>query len=197
VKFGKTESGTVWLDPKLTSPYRFYQFWLNQDDRDVIMYLKIFTWLTRDEITELEQKVAERPEKREAQRTLAQEMTRMVHDETALAKAEQAAQVLFGGDIAGLSSEDIQDIFAEAPSSSVAKTQFEGAGCSVIDLLSETGVASSKGEARRLIQGGGIYVNNNRVTDIGQAVSLDNSIEGSFFVLRKGKKNYHLVQVAG
>jgi len=197
VKFGKTESGTVWLDPKLTSPYRFYQFWLNQDDRDVIMYLKIFTWLTQEEIAELEQKVAEAPEKREAQRTLAQEMTRMVHDETALSKAEQAAQALFGGDIAGLSADDIQDIFAEAPSSKIAKAQFDGNGCSVIDLLAETGVASSKGEARRLIQGGGVYVNNHRVTDIGQMLLLDTSIEGRFFVLRKGKKNYHLVQVTG
>ena len=195
VKFGKTESGTVWLDPKLTSPYRFYQFWLNQDDRDVIMYLKIFTWMTQEAIAELERKVTEAPEKREAQRALAQEMTRMVHDETALTKAEQAAQVLFGGDITGLSADDIQDIFAEAPSSNMAKTQFDGDGCSVIDLLADTKVASSKGEARRLIQGGGIYVNNNRVTDIGQTVSLDTSIEGKFFVLRKGKKNYHLVQV--
>ncbi len=195
VKFGKSESGTVWLDPKLTSPYRFYQFWLNQDDRDVIAYLKIFTWMTQNEIAELEHKVTEAPEKRAAQRTLAREMTRMVHDETALANAEQAAQVLFGGDIAGLSADDIQDIFAEAPSSHVAKAQFDGDGCSIIDLLADTNVASSKGEARRLIQGGGIYVNNNRVTDIGQTVSLDTTIEGTFFVLRKGKKNYHLVQM--
>ncbi len=195
VKFGKSESGTVWLDPKLTSPYRFYQFWLNQDDRDVLMYLKIFTWLTQENIAELEQKMTDAPEKREAQRTLAQEMTRMVHDETALVKAEQAAQVLFGGDIAGLSADDIQDIFAEAPSSKVAKAQFAGDGYTAIDLLADTGMASSKGEVRRLIQGGGIYVNNSRVTDIGQTVSLDASIEGKFFVLRKGKKNYHLVQV--
>ena len=195
VKFGKTESGTVWLDPKRTSPYRFYQFWMNQDDRDVLKYLRIFTWLTQKEIVELEQKVAECPEKREAQRTLAREMTRMVHDETALAKAEQAAQVLFGGDIAGLSAEDIQDIFADAPSSDLPKSQFDGGGLSVIDLLATSGLASSKGEARRLIQGGGIYVNNNRASDIAQTVSLEESIEGQFLVLRKGKKTYHLVQV--
>lgn len=195
VKFGKTESGTVWLDPKRTSPYRFYQFWLNQDDRDVVRYLKIFTWFTQEQIAELEQKVVDQPEKREAQRTLARETTRMVHGETALAKAEQAAQVLFGGDIAGLGAEDIQDILADAPSSHIPKAEFEGGGLSVIDLLAMSGLASSKGEARRLIQGGGIYINNNRVSDIGQTVPLDSSIEGQFLVLRKGKKTYHLVQV--
>ncbi len=103
-KFGKTESGTVWLSPGRTSPYRFYQFWLNTDDRDVAQYLKFFTWLNQGQIQELEAAVALRPEQREAQRMLAREMTRMVHDETACQKAEQASQVLFGGDIAGLSA---------------------------------------------------------------------------------------------
>lgn len=196
VKFGKTESGTVWLDPKLTSPYRFYQFWLNQDDRDVIKYLKIFTWLTQEQLAELEQKTADEPEKREAQRALAQEMTRMVHDDTALANAEQAAKALFGGDVAGLSADDIQDIFAEAPSSQFAQSAFDGDGYAIIDLLADTKLASSKGEARRLIQGGGVYVNSRRITDIGHTVALDAGIEGRFFVLRKGKKTYHLVQVA-
>jgi tyrosyl-tRNA synthetase len=195
VKLGKTEAGTIWLDPNRTSPYRFYQYWLNQDDRDVIAYLKYFTWLTRSEIEDLACKLAERPERREAQRTLAQEMTRTVHDETALAKAEQASQVLFGGDITGLSAEDIRDIFADVPSSQISKQAFEADGIGVVDLLETVGLARSKGEARRLIDGGGIYVNNVRVGDTARTVSLAESIEGRFLVLRKGKKIYHLVQI--
>ena len=183
-----TEAGTVWLSPKRMSPYRFYQFWLNQDDKDVINYLKYFTWLTKSEIEEFEHKVRECPEKREAQRTLAQEMTRIVHDETALAKAEQAARVLFGGDIAGLNAEEIQDIFEDTPSSQIPKKEFEAEGISVINLLEMSGLASSKGDARRLISGGGIYVNNVRVSDTAQMISLTESIEGQFLVLRKGKK---------
>lgn len=194
VKFGKTESGTVWLDANRTSPYKFYQFWLNQDDRDVIHYLKYFTWLTHLEIEEMAQKVLEQPEKREAQRTLAREMTRIVHDETAVSKAEQAAQVLFGGDLDGLSVRDIQEIFAEAPSTQIAKEQFIGNGIGIVDLLVTTGLASSKSDARRSLQGGGIYVNNRQVNDA-EVIPLEFAIDGQFFVLRKGKKNYHLVQV--
>jgi tyrosyl-tRNA synthetase len=196
-KFGKTEAGAIWLDPKRTSPYRFYQYWLNQDDRDIITYLKYFTWLTQPEIEELDHKVSECPEEREAQRTLAQEMTRLVHDETALAKAEQASRVLFGGDIAGLTGKEIQDIFADAPSSQIPKKEFEAGGISVVNLLDMTGLASSRGDARRLITGGGIYVNNIRVSDAVQEIALEESIEGQFLILRKGKKYYHLVQVVG
>ncbi len=195
-KFGKTASGTnVWLDPQRTSPYRFYQFWLNVDDADVINYLKYFTWLDQHEIRALEEALFERPEKREAQRALAQEVTRMIHGETAVARAEQASQVLFGGDLEGLDANDIRDIFADVPSSQLAKTAFEGEGMPVVDLLVETGLATSKGDARRSIQGGGIYVNNRRVTDVGQRVTVAESIEGQFVVLRKGRKKYHLVQL--
>ena len=195
VKLGKTESGTVWLDSNRTSPYRFYQFWLNQDDADVINYLKYFTWLGKPEIGEIEHKLEEHPERREAQRTLAQKMTRIVHGETALAKAEQASQVLFGGEIAGLSAGDIQDIFADVPSTRVPKQAFEGEGMAVVDLLETVRMVRSKGEARRLIAGGGIYVNNVRVGDEPERVSLADAIDGQFLVLRKGKKTYHVVQV--
>lgn len=195
VKLGKTEAGTIWLDPRRTSPYRFYQYWLNQDDRDVVSYLKYFTWLTRPEIEDLEHKLAERPEKREAQRALAREMTHIVHGETALAKAEQASRVLFGGGIAGLSAEEIREIFADVPSSEVPKIEFEAEGMPLVNLLEMTGLATSKGNARRLVAGGGIYVNNIRVNDAARAISLTGSIEGRFLVLRKGKKNYHLVRV--
>jgi len=195
VKLGKTESGTVWLDPNRTSPYRFYQFWLNQDDADVINYLKYFTWLGKPEIEEIEHKVKEHPERREAQRTLAQEMTRIAHGEAALAGAEQASRVLFGGEIAGLSAGDIQDIFADVPSTRVPKQAFEAEGMDVVDLLQTVGLVRSKGEARRLIAGGGIYANNVRVGDESERVSLADAIDGQFLVLRKGKKTYHVVQV--
>lgn len=195
-KFGKTAAGTnAWLDPERTSPYRFYQFWFNSSDADAIRYLKIFTWLNREEIGEFEQLVAERPEKREAQRRLAQEVTRMIHGETAVSKAEQAAQVLFGGEISGLDAGDIQDIFAEVPSSELAKASLEGDGLSVVDLLVHSGMAKSKGEARRDIKGGGIYLNNQRIADTVAAASLTQSIDGQYLVLRKGRKRYHLIKV--
>lgn len=194
-KFGKTESGTVWLSAKKTSPYRFYQFWFNADDADVVSYLKIFTWLTRAEIAELETAVLEKPEQREAQRTLARLATGMIHGETAVSKAEQAAKVLFGGELTGLDADDIQDIFAEVPSSELAKTQLEGDGLPIVDLLIACGFANSKGDARRAIQGGGIYLNNQRVTEVGQIALLSQAINGRFLVLRKGRKEYHLVRV--
>ncbi len=194
-KLGKTEQGTIWLDAARTSPYRFYQFWLNQSDADVINLLKYFTWLGRDEIAGLEQQVADAPHRRAAQRTLAQEMTRTVHGEAALAQAEQAAAVLFGGEIAGLSAADIQDIMADVPRTETPTSAFEGAGISVVELLESTTLASSKGEARRTVQGGGVYVNNVRVESTDEQVTLAQSIEGQFVVLRKGKKRYHLVHL--
>jgi len=194
-KLGKSEKGTIFLDAKNTSPYRFFQYWLNRDDADVIDDLKHFTWMTQDEIAALEHKVTTQPEQREAQRTLARTMTAMVHGETALAKAMQASQVLFGGEIAGLSTEEIGDIFSDVPSSQVAKAALEGTGQSLVDVLVDTGLTRSKGEARRLIDNGGVYVNNVQAAGVEQAVTLADTIEGQFVVLRKGKKSYHLMQV--
>ena len=195
MKFGKTEAGTVWLDPKRTSPYRFYQFWLNTDDRDVIKYLKYFTWLSQAEIREQEAALEQSPERREPQRRLAQEVTRMLHGEDALARAEQASQVLFGGEIAGLGAEEIQDIFAEVPSSEIPRHEIGGPGMPVLDLLARTGMVSSRSEGRRLVDSGGIYVNNLQVQEFNQPVTLQDSIEGQFIVLRKGRKTYHLVRL--
>lgn len=193
-KFGKTESGSVWLSAQRTSPYRFYQFWLNTDDRDVVSYLKLFTFMTQSEIEELAASVSERPEAREAQRKLAREMTERMHGPTALARAEQATQALFGGDISGLSGDDIADIFAEVPSNNMAKTSLEGAGMAVVDLLTESGFCKSKGEARRSIAEGGISINNQRVSDASASVTTGDLMDGRFLVLRRGKKNYHLVR---
>ncbi len=194
-KFGKTASGAVWLDPKRTSPYRFYQFWLNTDDKDVLNYLRYFTWLPKEEIAALAAAMTERPEERLPQRALAREMTRMIHEETALARAEQAARVLFGGEISGLSAGEIEDIFADVPSSTLAKSRLAGEGLPVVDLLVESGVVKSKGEARRAIAEGGIYLNNQRVGEATQAVTPAEAIEGRFLVLRRGRKNYSLVRL--
>ena len=194
-KFGKTESGAVWLSEKRTSPYRFYQFWLNTDDRDVILYLKFFTWLSQEKIAELEGNVVSSPEQRLAQRALAEEMTLMVHGQDALDRARQASQVLFGGEISGLTRAEIQDIFADVPSSELAGTQLEGNGMPVVDLLEKSGVAKSKGEARRLIGEGGIYLNNRRVNETARAVTLNDVIDGQFLLLRRGTKNYHLLKI--
>ena len=164
VKFGKTEAGAVWLDAKLTSPYRFYQFWLNTDDRDVISYLKFFTWLAKEEIDQLEQRVKNSPENREAQRRLAREVTAMLHGETELEKAVRASEVLFGKEISGLSVAEILDIFADVPSTELEKSKLDGFTLS--DALVLSGLAPSKGEAKRLVQGGGVAVNNVRADDV-------------------------------
>ena len=193
-KFGKTASGAVWLDPKRTSPYKFYQFWLNTDDNDVIHYLKFFTFFDEETINGLEAETKEHPEARAAQKALAVEMTKMMHGETALENAKQASQALFGGDIIGLSADDIHDIFSEVPSFDMPADHFGGEGLNVVDVLTGTGFLKSKGEARRGIQEGGIYVNNRRVTDPSMNVTISDFIEGKFLVLRRGKKNYFLVK---
>jgi tyrosyl-tRNA synthetase len=197
VKFGKTEAGTIWLDPARTSPYRFFQFWLNTDDQEAIPYLKFFTLLGKKEVAELEDSLAERPHERAAQRALAEDVTRRVHGETGLSRARQATQVLFGGALEGLSGEEIMDIFSDVPSSEFPRQAFEGEGMPILDLLAESGVASSKGDARRSIQGGGVYLNNIRVEDVERRVRLEDTLGGRFLLFRKGKKNYHLAKLLG
>ncbi len=194
-KFGKTESGTVWLDPERTSPYKFYQFWLNTDDRDVIHYLKAFTWLNRDEIEGLGKEVAERPGARSAQKTLARLVTSMLHGESELEKAEAASKVLFGGALEDLGVGDLKDIFEDVPSTVISGSEFEGEGIGVLDLCSRTGITASNGEARRLIRQGGLFVNNTRSEDENRRLTIGDSIENELIVLRKGKKTFHLVQI--
>jgi tyrosyl-tRNA synthetase len=196
-KFGKTEAGNVWLDPALTSPYRFYQFWINVDDADVGRYLRFFSLRPRPEVEALEEAARTEPQARAAQRALAEEVTRRVHGDTGLARAEQATRVLFGGEIEGLGADDVADVFSDVPSSTVAREALSGEGMPIVDLLVDAGVASSKGDARRSIEGGGVYVNNRRIVDTTHVVRAGDLIEGRFLVLRKGKKSYHLVAVAG
>ncbi len=196
-KFGKTEAGTVWLDPKLTSPYRFYQFWLNTDDRDVIAYLKFFTWLERQEIEELEHALRAAPEQRTAQTRLAREVTRMVHGADALARAERASRALFGEEVSALTPEELLDVFQEVPSTHIEKSKLAGNGMSIVELAVLVGLTPSKAEARRLIEGGGLYLNNRRVGSANHTVSRNDALHGCFLVLRRGQKEFRLVRLTG
>ena len=195
-KFGKTEKGAVWLDPAKTSIYRFYQFWINTDDRDVIRYLKYFTFLSREEITSLEADHNENPGRREAHRALAKAVTEMIHGEAATADAIKASQILFGGEIAGISEANFADVAAEVPSREIPAAELAGAGAGLISLLVSAGLAKSNGEARRDIKGGGVYVNNEREADETRAVNTDALLFGRYLLLRKGKKNYSLLIAA-
>jgi len=195
-KFGKTEAGAVWLDPDRTSPYRFYQFWLNTDDADLSKYLRYFLLRPREHIQGLEESLRDRPWEREAHEALATEMTERVHGATGLERARTASQVLFGGkEMDDLAGDEIADIFSDVPSSTVARETLDGEGVGVVPLLADLGVTRSRGEARRGLEQGGIYLNNHRLADVQAMVTLDDAIEGRFLVFRRGKKRYHLVRV--
>jgi tyrosyl-tRNA synthetase len=188
----------VWLNPERTSPFRFYQFWLNTDDRDVEHYLKAFTFLPLDEIREVLGEHAANPAVRSAQRRLAVEATRMVHGEDGLKRAERATGVLFGSRAAHeLGAAELLDVFADVPSTEVTRTRLEGDGLPVVDLLAEAGVASSKGDARRLITGGGVYLNGERLAVQDQRVCWEDAIDGEVLLLRKGKKDNRVVRLIG
>jgi tyrosyl-tRNA synthetase len=196
-KFGKTEAGTVWLDAGRTSPFKFYQFWLNTDDSDVITYLKCFTFLERPTIDALEVAAKSAPEKREAQRVLAREVTTLVHGADHVTRAEHASSVLFGEDIATLSADQVLAVFGDVPSSTLPAAAFEGTGMSLVDLLADPVVklVPSKSEARRLVQSGGVYVNNRRAADLQMRLRRDQAIDGQLFVLRKGQKQNHVIRL--
>jgi tyrosyl-tRNA synthetase len=191
-KFGKTEAGTVWLDPNRTSPFRFYQFWLNTDDRDVVRLLKFYTFMTKDEIDELARATEERPQAREAQRTLARTVTAMVHGDEQVRRAEQAAQVLFGGSFEGVSVDDILMVFDDAPSTELA---LPPDGMSLAEMLATVKLVPSKSEAVRLLKSGGVYVNNVRAADEKARLTAAEAIGGTLFVLRKGRKDHHIVKL--
>lgn len=196
VKFGKTEAGAVWLDPALTSPFRFYQFWLATDDRDVVRYLKYFTFLERPAIEELERAHQSAPHERAAHKALATEVTRLVHGDEGLARATRATQVFFGGDFQDLPVEEVLDVFADVPSAEVARAALEGEGLALADALLLAQAAPSKKEARRAIEGGGISVNNQKQADPNARLSLADAFAGRLIVLRKGKKSVYLLRIA-
>jgi len=195
-KFGKTEGGAIWLDAGRTSPYRFYQFWMNTEDKCVIPYLKYFTLLEEPDIKNLEQPMLTSPEKREAQRALAREVTRLVHGQSELDRAEQASRILFGEAIHDLSLQTILDIFSDIPSVNLTRSLFEGEGTSLVEIAAAAGITASKGEARRLVQAGGVYLNNVRINDLKYNVTLQDTIEGQALILRKGQKEYRLVRIS-
>jgi tyrosyl-tRNA synthetase len=192
-KFGKTEGGAVWLDPALTKPYEFYQFWLNVDDRDAGRYLKFFTFLEADRIAEVERATAREPEQRHAQRELAREVTRLVHGDEAVRDAEAASAKLFGGGLGSMSAQEIGQVFGGVPSRDLP---FDPEGWTAVDLVSSSGVASSRSEATRLIRAGGLYINERRVTDEKERLSPAQAIDGELFVVRKGKKDNVLLRIA-
>jgi tyrosyl-tRNA synthetase len=195
VKFGKTEAGAVWLDPGRTSDFQFFQFWLNTDDRDAAKYLKFFTFLNQDAIRALEAELAASPEKRVAQRELARQVTGLVRGPEAVTKAERASAILFGGSVADANADDVLEVFADVPSTEIEAVRFEAPGLTIAEVMAATGLAGSKGEAARLIKGGGVYLNDARVADERGRMTLDQAIDGRLFVLRRGQRSRHVVRV--
>lgn len=185
-KFGKSEGKNIWLDPARTNAYEFYQFWLNTPDSDIIDYLKRLSLRTPEEIMSLEASLNEAPEKREAQKALAEELTEMVHGKDGLAKAQKITETFFKGDIMTLSPEEMKEGLADA-----VKTPIED-GTSLIDALVAAGICKSKGDARRLIQQGSISVNGEKTTEIDKALCQSDAINNEFTIIKKGKKNYFL-----
>jgi tyrosyl-tRNA synthetase len=192
-KFGKTEAGAVWLDENKTSAYEFYQYWIRTEDQDVIKLLKLFTFLSLDEIADLERQVRTEPEKRQAQRVLAEEVTKWVRGAEQTALAQKATGVLFGQEISGLSDRDLNSIFVDVPSMTMPRYRLD-AGIELLDALCETGLCSSRGEAKKLVKAGGAYINNCKVSDLNQKLMHESLASESILVLRTGKKKYFLLK---
>lgn len=187
-KFGKSEGGNIWLDPEKTSPYEFYQFWFNQNDEDVIHFLKVFTFLSREEIEALEESVKTEPHLRKAQRALAEEMVKVVHDETALEEALRITEALFSGNIKELSGKELKDAMKNAPQATVENTEHP-----LVNLLVDTKISSSRRQAREDIKNGAIYINGEREQDVDYTVTSKDFLEGDLIVFRRGKKKYTVV----
>lgn len=194
-KMGKTESGALWLSPDKTPPYQFYQYWINVDDADVVTCLRYLTELERQEIDATVAQHMADPGQRLGQQRLASELTRLVHGAEGLATAERATQIFFGGEIAQLSDTQLNQIFADVPSRETSRDRLAGEGLPLVDALVEAGLAKSKGEARRLLGQGGVYVNNRRAESADARLGLGDLASESMIVLRTGKKNYALLRL--
>lgn len=190
-KFGKTAGGAVWLDPEKTTPYEFYQFWLNQDDRDVVKYLKYFTFLSHDEIEDLAEKVKTQPEKREAQRKLAEEVTKFVHGEKAVSEAEHISKALFSGDVKDLTASEIEQGFKNMPSVEVPAEKEN----IIIWLVDVAKIEKSRRQAREDVKNGAIRINGEKVQDVDAEIDPSTSFDGKFVIVRRGKKRYFLARV--
>jgi tyrosyl-tRNA synthetase len=189
-KIGKTEQGAIWLSADRTSPYTFYQYFLNADDSDVVSFLKWFTMRGEEEIAAIEARHKAAPEKREAQRELARDITRLVHGDAEVTKAEAASAALFSGDVRSLSSELLREVFADVPHTQHAKQQLQGEGLSVLDLLPQTSLAGSKREARQFLEAGAVLVNGDKAS-LDQRVTSANLLHGNTILLKRGKKLWH------
>ncbi|HDC7492334.1 TPA: tyrosine--tRNA ligase [Staphylococcus aureus] len=187
-KFGKSESGAVWLDAEKTSPYEFYQFWINQSDEDVIKFLKYFTFLGKEEIDRLEQSKNEAPHLREAQKTLAEEVTKFIHGEDALNDAIRISQALFSGDLKSLSAKELKDGFKDVPQVTLSNDT-----TNIVEVLIETGISPSKRQAREDVNNGAIYINGERQQDVNYALAQEDKIDGEFTIIRRSKKKYFMV----
>jgi tyrosyl-tRNA synthetase len=196
-KFGKTEEGAVWLDPEKTSPYRFYQFFVNTEDSQVVEYLKKFTLLPREQIEALAAEHQNNPGIRAAQRALAREVTTLVHGADALTAAVKASEILFGGSLEGVTEEVFRDVVGEVPTKDLTNARLSGAGAPISDLMVHAGLAPSKGQARKDLEAGGLYLNNVRVTDHARAVTTGDLLFGKYLLLRKGKRTYVVLHVRG
>jgi tyrosyl-tRNA synthetase len=194
-KFGKSVAGAIWLDPARTSVYRFYQFWIRTDDRDVISRLKYFTFLSQEEIAALEQQHTEKPEARAAHKALAKSVTDLIHGPDATAEAIRASEILFGGELAGISEATFNDIVGEVPTKEIARARLEGDGLPLVELLIESGLCPSKGQARKDVEGGGINLNNVREANAQRHVVAADLLFGKYLLLRKGKRNYAAITV--
>jgi tyrosyl-tRNA synthetase len=193
-KFGKTESGAIWLDPAMTSPYAFFQFWVNADDRDVVKYLKVFTDLSREEIDDLAEQTANKPAARAAHRVLAERVTTLVHGEGETAKVIAASQALFGrGELRELSAATLDSVMAEAPTGEAMLAD----GSTIVDLLVSSGLVESRSAGRRAVREGGAYVNNLKVTDEEWQPAAADLLEGGWLVLRRGKRHTAGVRLVG
>jgi len=189
-KFGKSVGGAIWLDPKKTSVYKFYQFWINTDDRDVIRYLKYFTFLTREEIEALEKLHVENPGARVAHKALAKATTDLIHSPSATTEALRASEILFGGNLDGIAESTFNEIVGEVPTKEIEKVKLEGAGIPLVELLVHAGLSQSKGQARKDIEGGGVNINNVREANAARVVTAADLLFSKHVLLRKGKKNY-------
>ena len=192
-KFGKTEAGAVWLEVRRTSVYKFYQYWIRTDDRDVVRYLKYFAFLPREEIEALEHQHAGKPEGRAGHKALAKAVTDLVHGPGATAEAIRASEILFGGGLDGISEGTFNEIVGEVPTKQIEKARLDGSGWPLVEGLVHSGLCPSKGQARKDIEGGGVYLNNVREGNVNRAVMNADLLFGKHLLLRKGKRNYVVV----
>ena len=196
-KYGKSASGAVWLDPVRTTPYRFYQFFVQAEDADVVKLLKVLTFLPQERIAALGAEMQANPGARAAQKALAREVTLLVHGPSACDDALRASEIMFGGGLEGVSETVFKDVVGEIPTQELERAKLEGPGTALLDLLVHAGLCPSRGQARKDLEGGGINVNNVRATEIGRTVTTADLLFGKYVLLRKGKRTYAVITAVG